>query len=352
MAFQAGAFAGRCGGVGKTETRKGSKRGAGSGERGAGGGKSAGPDVSTSRIATNQMPTMKNQRARPPASVSPVLIGLGLGLIFQAATLAEEIRIQPDGKMTLQQAVTRAQAGDTIILEDGVYPAGCRAMNSGTETAPIRLQAAHPLQAIIRGPTPPPAGAKPQHGIQVLGSYLVFSGLRFEHCTHDGLKIQNAHVTVTNCVLRENGWGIQGDTFGGSGLVTGGTADYLRVEQCDIGQNREHGIYISEGADHCVVKNNRLHDNGDYSRAVGGNGLQINALGGREYPSEDALVEGNVIYGNRNRALNLMGVVKSRFLNNEIYEQGLKHPINEATNSCHDNVFENNPTHPGRPAAG
>jgi parallel beta-helix repeat protein len=252
--------------------------------------------------------------------------------------LAYSYESEASGDETLRPVPLFPGPGGSIVLEDGVYAGGFRVSRSGKPNAPFVVRAHHPHKAIIRGPAA--KDGKTQRGIEVTGNYVILEGLRVEESSGDGISIIGQHVTVRNCVLYHNGWGIQADRFGGAGILVGGKADDARIEGTECYENREHGIYVSGGADRPIILGNRLHDNGDRQRRLGGNGLQINA-DGPGWPTEKAVIANNTVYRNHAMGFSLQGVQNSLVTNNLLYDNQHAVGLGVAKGSRNNRFFYN-----------
>jgi parallel beta-helix repeat protein len=228
--------------------------------------------------------------------------------------------------------------GGSIVLEDGLYAGGFRVSRSGKPNAPFVVRARHPQKAIIRGPGV--KNGKTLRGIEVTGNYVVLDGLRVEESSGEGIFVAGQHVTLRNCVLYHNGWGIQIDRFGGAGILVAGKADDVRIEGTECYENREHGIYVAGGADRPTIIGNRLHDNGDVQHRRGGNGLQINA-DGPGWPTEKAIIQNNIAYRNLAMGISLQGVQDSLIVNNLLYDNHHAISLGVSKGSRNNRFFHN-----------
>jgi hypothetical protein len=205
---------------------------------------------------------------------------------------------------TLNHAADLVNPGDTVHVLDGNYQ-GFDLRRSGTAGNPITFRGEGPNVRITadNGVTP--------DGINVEdAAYVVVEGFIVDNRTRTGIRAAVAHhITIRNCRLGYNGrWGI----------LTGFVDDLL-VENVEAHHSiAEHGIYASNSGDRPVLRNNVLHDN----RA---NGIHINsdASQGGDGIIANALVEGNVIYGNGvggGSGINMDGVINSVVRNNLLYD--------------------------------
>jgi parallel beta-helix repeat protein len=217
---------------------------------------------------------------------------------------------------TIQKAAVTVQAGDTVIIKDGVYGGGISVEQPGSATAPIVFRA-EGQGAIIDGS----GGKRDAFFIdgyalnpvywQGADMYLTVQGLTIKNATRAGLRISCAHhVSVLNCTLQDNGtWGIFTD-FSNYSVLQG--------NRCS-GSKEQHGIYVSNSSDYPVIRNNVVFNNNDC-------GIQINA-DPSTVPEGDgictgALIENNIAYGNGQgggAAINLASVRKSVVRNNLLY---------------------------------
>ena len=144
-------------------------------------------------------------------------------------------------------AANQVSAGDTVLINPGIYAGGVYVNTSGTLADPITFQA-NGVGVIIEGS----GGERDAFYIEE-ADYIVVDGLTIRHATRAGVRISlSDHVTVRNCTLADNGtWGLFTDF-----------SNYTTVENCEsYGAVNEHGIYISNSSDFPTIRSNRLHHN-------------------------------------------------------------------------------------------
>ncbi len=230
---------------------------------------------------------------------------------------------------TIQHAAGRVRAGDTVLINPGVYNGGIRLSTSGMETSPITFRAnlttsGHSRltwmnlnlnwssSVFIKGSSVIIEGSGGERDAFFIteANYIILEGLTIQHATRAGLRISwSHHVSVRRCLFADNGrWGIFTDF-----------SDYTLIEDCEsYGARLEHGIYISNSSDYPIIRRNRLHHNyacglhmnGDIS--MGGDGIISHGL-----------VECNMIYANGvagGSAINMDGVTDTIVRNNLLYD--------------------------------
>lgn len=250
-------------------------------------------------------------------TISRVVLGASVLLIggaWSSLAAAETYYVEPGGSdgatglmgapwQTLQHAADSVSAGDVVMVAAGNY-AGFDVSTSGTEAQPITFSAE--AGAVVDSDS---AGSS--DGIAIDGaSYVIVEGFTVEGVTRAGFSCLTAtHVTFRNNVARDNGrWGI-----------FTGFCDDLLIEGNDCsGSIDEHGVYVSNSVDRPTVRGNILWNNN-------ANGLHMNgdiSLGG-DGIIEDALVEGNIIFGNGNgggSGINCDGCQRALIQNNLIFD--------------------------------
>ena len=204
---------------------------------------------------------------------------------------------------TLQKAANSVQAGDTVIVRAGNYT-GFYLETDGTAASRIVFHAEDGATITTRNPVTP-------DGINLEGAdYVTVEGFKVVGMPRTGIRsVLNNHVIIRDNECDQNQkWGI----------LTGFSDDILIEGNITTRSIDEHGIYFSNSGDRPIIRNNvswgnranGIHMNGDVS--LGGDGIISNAL-----------VEGNVIYGNGvggGSGINCDGVQNSTIRNNLIYD--------------------------------
>jgi hypothetical protein len=175
---------------------------------------------------------------------------------------------------TLAPAATRARAGDTVRILEGVYRGTLRPMNSGTATAPIRFTAAEP------GVVLDAAGAA--NAVKLIGvSDIALEGMTIRGGAGQGVWVDNSpRATLTRVEVTANP---------GAGIQVKATAG-LVVDLSRIAGNGSAGILELAGTTGARYTANTITANGVGAGTYGGDGIQLGGTG--------ALVAGNEITGN------------------------------------------------------
>jgi len=238
---------------------------------------------------------------------------------------------------TIQHGANLTVPGDTVDVEAGQYVGfilGWDFPQGGAAGAPITFKGE--AGAIISSrDNKTPDGIDLEPGDSYVNIY--------------GFTVNNADGTMSRAGIRVTGSdyvNVVGNTctaIGGWGIFTS-HSNYTLIQN-NIASNsvNQHGIYVSNSADHPTVIDNvvfgnancGIHLNGDLSQ--GDNGLITNAL-----------VANNIIYGNGatgGSAINCDGVVNSVIENNLLYNNhssGISlFQIDAATGSTNDVVMNN-----------
>jgi parallel beta-helix repeat protein len=213
---------------------------------------------------------------------------------------------------TLQAGKKSLKPGDALLLADGQYPGGVRQSGDGLPGKPITFRAINPGRAVIRGDW----SAERDAFFIYESDWITVDGLVLQSAQRVGIYVSGSnHVTVQNCTMRNNGV---------AGMLTG-YCDDLLIQNNEAAYNREqHGIYISNGGDRPVLRDNVCHDNGRCGIQLNGDGKMVRPqLGARgDGIIANALLDGNIAYNNGlmgGAAINLLSVRYSRISNNLVF---------------------------------
>lgn len=205
---------------------------------------------------------------------------------------------------TLQHAANTVMAGDSVLVLPGDYQGFDLRGVDGTESNPIVFMALGDSVRITSN------NSRTDDGINLEGpDWVVIDGFTVTGVPRNGIRLVTAeHIVIKNNTCLNNS----------RGILTG-HVEYVVIENnlCAYSWD-EHGIYHSNSGDHPIIRYNVCHDNngcgihmnGDSS--CGGDGLIT-----------DAIVEGNVLYGNGEAGgsgINCDGVANSKIFNNLIYD--------------------------------
>lgn len=213
--------------------------------------------------------------------------------IIGGAGMAREYEANPEN---FAEIVGTLKPGDVVTLADGEYAGGIVLEASGAEGLPIVIKAGGE-NVLFRGG---------RDGLRLAGDYITLDGLKVTGAERGGITSgRNTGCTVRNCTSFDNGvWGI-----------FSGFSEHFTVEgNTCYGSKKEHGIYLSNSADHAVVRGNHCYDNA-------GCGIQFNGdpyISGGDGVMSFNLVEGNILHHNWTN-LNLTCVSDSVIRNNLFY---------------------------------
>ncbi|HVR63600.1 MAG TPA: right-handed parallel beta-helix repeat-containing protein [Polyangia bacterium] len=244
---------------------------------------------------------------------------------------------------TLQKAAGKVMAGDTVTVRDGTYAGFACNGRSGTATARIVFTAENKGGPKI---TSPGVGADDQDFIQLAScSYVTIDGFEVSGAPRSGIAILgNANdgsdargVVIQNNHSHHNGGPVAHGRH--DGIFSGFALD-LTIQNNEVHDNSEHGIYVSNAADNPIIRRNHAHD-------VGVNCVQINAdlsTGGDGLIS-GWLIEDNVVHGCGSAGFNLDGAIRGVMQNNLAYDcakGGVTLFQGDGAQASHDNLIVNN----------
>lgn len=193
---------------------------------------------------------------------------------------------------SINAAVAKATAGDTVLVRTGTYKEAVTVWRSGTAAAPIKIQAYPRESPVINGENKLPSDE--YNGLlNVSGSYIEFAGFEVKNSAGMCIRLDGAHNTATK---------INAHHCKSNGILGGG--DYSIIQDSKIWQSslvnlngvngstgawgaglsvaRDwYGDKITQGA---IVRRNVVYDNW-------GEGLS-------SFEADGALIEDNVVYDN------------------------------------------------------
>lgn len=222
--------------------------------------------------------------------------------------------------VNLEAAEASIDAGDTVMLLDGVYSDGTQFLDDlvGTEQAPIVIIAQHQHQAVFRG------GTEAIHLTNC--AHLELSGLVIEQQQGNGINIDDGgdystpthHLKIKNCIFRD-----MAGTGNNDLLKLSGLDDFL-IKNCSFINGSGGGSGIDMVGCHRGV----IEDN--YFDQAGTTGIQ--AKGGTQF----IRIQRNILKDTDQRALNLGGSTGLQF-----FRPPLSDPITNAFEAADLEVFSN-----------
>lgn len=212
---------------------------------------------------------------------------------------------------TINGAVARAVAGDTIQVRSGTYAEEIKIYKSGTPSAPIRLMAYPGDSPIIDGGNSRPGqwGALVYFG----GNYLQLSGFEIRNSAFYGVHLEGQHDTAQNLNVHH--------TYLNGILARG---DYSLVENCLVWQaslNNDNGAQTATGDWASGLSAARDPQNGITEGAIlRGNTVYDNwGEGLSTYEASGTLLEGNVVYDNFSAQVYISDVTNTIVKKNLVY---------------------------------
>ena len=210
---------------------------------------------------------------------------------------------------TIHHAVDAVVAGDTVLINPGVYSVSQQISitTSGTPQNPITFKGNGPGVVVDLSAY---AG---RNGLEIFfADYIIIDNLTI-YASSDpnsrGIRLTHAK----GCIISNN-------TVSGAGHANlfCSLSDYVTFENNEA-FNGAIGIYVADSSDYPTIKNNRLHHN----TAIG---LHMNGdiSSGGDGVISYAMVDGNRVYNNGATGINLDGVTWSTFRNNLVYNNKLR----------------------------
>ncbi len=209
-----------------------------------------------------------------------------------------------DAFLTIQHAANIVIAGDTVLVENGIYAGFDVRDVDGTPGDPIVFKGTGDSVLINQ------SGPIRDDGVNVENAdYIIIDGFISNKMAGNGNGIRlvlSDYCIVRNCFC---------DSNAERGIFTGFTDDIIIENNVCTNSIDEHGIYVSNSSDRPIIRYNEcygnnnigIHMNGDSS--AGGDGI-----------ISDALVYGNRLHDNNGAAgINMDGVENPIVYNNLIY---------------------------------
>ena len=244
---------------------------------------------------------------------------------------AAEIWVSPDGTATtdctrdtpcdLATGASTAEAGDTVVLMDGVYDTSLYVANSGTSAAWITFEADECATPIIEG-----EGAGPNDDVESTGvgsaeaEYVRFRGIvsrgwniGFGNGWAGGVdsdEVSNGHWEIENCISYSNGrtgftfFSAEGFTLKNSISAHNGSS---------VAHSWSSGVTLFEATGTNLVEGNISFENTDAQQNTDGSGFIV------DEESNGATFINNIAFGNAGSCLRLTDSSGTTFINNTCY---------------------------------
>jgi serine/threonine-protein kinase len=197
----------------------------------------------------------------------------------------------------ISRALELAQAGSTVMVEDGVYRGGLTIRKSGSPEKPVTLRA-RGSQAIL----------SPADGDTILvthSSHILIVGIRSLTASKAAIRIEESdHITVRGCVLGNPGQ---------AAIFSADSSD-LVLEGNECFGSGAVGIMHFRSGRALTIRRNRIHGN-----QLSGIQLDGEMIGDRERIVREARIEENALFENGPKggaAINCGGMIESVIRNN------------------------------------
>ena len=187
---------------------------------------------------------------------------------------------------TISYSISKAKPGDTIFIRSGQYNGMLEVFNkNGEADKPITIRSYPGEQVVVN--------SNDWAGIYFNGSSrIIIDGLIFTGASYDGVYITNSnYIVIENCISFNNG---------GVGMHISsieGSANNNVIQNCEVYDNDEEGIYVDVKASNLVpvennaILNNRVFDNG-YE------GIQNTNQEGKLPKPNGTIIKGNQVENN------------------------------------------------------
>jgi hypothetical protein len=246
----------------------------------------------------------------PPAQRPCLFLSAALMLTLSGAR-ATTIHVKTDGDdsaagsgetplKTIQEAASRAGAGDTVIVHAGYYSGHVIVSRSGEPGKPIVFRSATGARPVFDGEGEGRIELKAEEGWQKPIGHITIEGFEIRN-GWDGIKFYNAHhIILRNNQIHSNlNQGILGN--GHHVLIEGNIIYRNGLKPGNERSNLEHGIYCT-GTDFTIV-NNIIHSNKAYGIQVAGYPYDAEKHPGTEFAGARRwLISNNTFAFQQNRA--------------------------------------------------
>jgi hypothetical protein len=201
---------------------------------------------------------------------------------------------------TMQKAAEIARAGDTVLVQGGVYRGHVHLRFSGEPEQPIVFRNAPGERPVLDGESRGRLELQSEHGWQQPIGWIVVEGFEIKN-GWDGIKFYNAHhIVLKGNFIHDNlNQGILGN--GHHVRIEGNVIARNGFKADNERSNKEHGIYAT-GTDFEIV-DNVIHSNRAYGIQVAGYPFKPDSHAGPEFAAARGwLIRHNTLAFQQNRA--------------------------------------------------
>jgi len=230
----------------------------------------------------------------------------------------------PEDLFSYRDGPSLLQPGDTVTIRGGTYNSTSESNSnnpmfsletSGTEAELIRILAAPEELVIFDADVNNNA-----HALYVSGNYIHLEGIHFTKAKNNGVFLDQVnHVTLKNCKAYENSESL---SSGSGGIHTRG-GSHIVIDGCESYRNA-NGLVLSAvgwpdpdaatgGCVNCVIQNGRFYDNTKTQNPGNSDGIVTRF-------AHKALIRNNIVYGNPDGGLDLLGTTNSIAEYNLVYD--------------------------------